>query len=80
MNNMSTDIKNKRLELGLTIKELADAVGLPKDGDKLLRDWENGNSTPTPEQYSAIIEFATNVPILLNLKEPSLSISISLLE
>ena len=65
---MSTDIKNKRLELGLTIKELADAVGLPKDGDKLLRDWENGNSTPTPEQYSAIIEFANQRPYTVESK------------
>ena len=66
---MSTDIKNKRLELGLTVKELADAVGLPKDGDKLLRDWEKGNSTPTYEQYNAIMQFAINRPYTIETKK-----------
>ena len=66
---MSSDIKNKRLELGLTIKELADAVGLSKDGDKLLRDWEKGNSTPTPEQYDAIMQFATKRPYTVETKK-----------
>lgn len=69
MKNMSSDIKNKRLELGLTIKELADAVGLSKDGDKLLRDWEKGNSTPTPEQYDAIMQFATKRPYTVETKK-----------
>ncbi len=62
MKDVSADIKNKRLELGLTIKEMADAVGLPKDGDKLLRSWEKGDSAPTSKQYNAIIKFATNRP------------------
>ena len=69
MKNMSSDIKNKRLELGLTIKELADAVGLSKDGDKLLRDWAKGNSTPTPEQYDAIMQFATKRPYTVETKK-----------
>lgn len=69
MKNVSADIKNKRLELGLTIKELADAVGLPKDGDKMLRDWEKGNSTPTSEQYNSIMQFAINRPYSVETKK-----------
>lgn len=68
VSDMSSDIKNKRLELGLTIKELADAVGLPKDGDKLLREWEKGDSFPSSEQYKSIMNFATDRPYAVETK------------
>lgn len=36
MSNLAIDIKNRREELGLTVKEMADSIGLPKDGDRVL--------------------------------------------
>ena len=55
-------IKNKRRELGLTQKDFADALGLGKNGDRTLRRWENGESTPSKLEYKAIMEFAEDVP------------------
>lgn len=33
-------IKEKRLNLNMTQKELADSVGMPKFGDRTIRRWE----------------------------------------
>ena len=44
MSNLAIDIKNRREELGLTVKEMADSIGLSKDGDRVLRLWESGNA------------------------------------
>lgn len=56
------NIKNKRKELGLTQKELADALGLGKSGDRTIRRWENGESQPSQLEYRAIMNFANEVP------------------
>lgn len=55
INNL--DIKQKRERLGLTQKEFADALGLGKYGDRTLRRWENGESTPSALELSAINNF-----------------------
>lgn len=55
-------IKAKRSELGLTQKDFADALGLGKNGDRTLRRWENGESTPSKLEYKQIMSFASEVP------------------
>ena len=60
--NDSIKIKNKRKELGLTVKEFSDAIGLGKGGDKIFRLWESGEQIPTAEQLNKIITFASHRP------------------
>jgi DNA (cytosine-5)-methyltransferase 1 len=60
--NINEDIKRKRLELGLTQKDFSDALGLGRNGDRTLRRWENGESTPSVLEYNAIMKFAEDVP------------------
>ncbi len=62
--NYASDIKNKRMLLGLTQKDFADALGLGKFGDRTLRRWENGESTPSLLEYRAVMSFATNTPYI----------------
>lgn len=58
VNNL--EIKQKRERLGLTQKEFADALGLGKYGDRTLRRWENGESTPSVLELASIINFPEN--------------------
>lgn len=51
---IAEDIKEKRLGLGLSQKDFSDALGLGKFGDRTLRRWENGESSPSPLVYRAI--------------------------
>ena len=62
----STQIKNKRKELGLTVKEFADAIGLGRSGDKVLRAWENGESVPSENELLKILKFASERPYFCN--------------
>lgn len=55
-------IKKRREELGLSVKEMSDAIGLGKDGDKLWRKWESGAAMPTKSQYKKIVNFAVKAP------------------
>ena len=59
---MANEIKQKRLSLGLTQKEFADALGLGKNGERTLRRWENGEARPKELERRAIMSFATEVP------------------
>lgn len=59
---MTDEIKEKRLSLGLTQKEFADALGLGKNGERTLRRWENGEAHPKELERRAIMSFATDVP------------------
>lgn len=59
---ISAEIKNKREKLGLSIKEMSDAIGLGRDGDKLFRAWELGDEKPTKKQLESILTFASNAP------------------
>lgn len=60
--NMSSLIKEKRKRLGMTQKELADAIGLPKNGDRTIRRWESGDSRPSQLEYNAIMSFPETPP------------------
>lgn len=55
-------IKEKRLRLQMTQKELADAVGMPKFGDRTIRRWENGETTPSSLELQQILSFPETVP------------------
>ena len=66
-NSIATLIKNKRLKLNMTQKELADAIGLPKTGDRTIRRWENNESKPSKMELEHILNFPENAPF----KNPS---------
>lgn len=55
-------IKEKRLRLNMTQKELADAVGMSKNGDRTIRRWENGETCPSQLEISAILRFPEIAP------------------
>lgn len=55
-------IKKKRICLGLTQKDFADALGMGKTGDRTLRRWENGESTPSMVEFNSIMQFAESIP------------------
>lgn len=54
-------IRDKRMKLGITQKEFADALGLGKHGDRTLRRWENGESNPSSIELNAIENFPVDV-------------------
>ncbi|MDC4182996.1 helix-turn-helix domain-containing protein [Mycoplasma bradburyae] len=54
-------IKEKREKLNMTQKELADAIGLNKYGDRDIRNWEKGESKPTSSELKAILSFPEEV-------------------
>lgn len=62
-------IKEKRVRLGLTQKEFADALGFGLYGDRTLRRWENGESAPSHLELSAIMSFP-EAPAFPNPIEP----------
>ncbi|SFQ35833.1 DNA (cytosine-5)-methyltransferase 1 [Lachnospiraceae bacterium XBB1006] len=65
LNKENTEAKlifDKRIRLNMTQKELADAVGMPKYGDRTIRRWENGESKPTRLELNSILQFPENVP------------------
>jgi DNA (cytosine-5)-methyltransferase 1 len=65
-NNKMNDIKAKRQSIGLSVKEFADALGLGKDGDSIVRKWESGELVPSPEEKIKLMEFASAVPFQNN--------------
>lgn len=60
--SVSEEIKKKRKQLGLTQKDFADALGMGRNGDRTLRRWENGESTPSTLEYNSIMRFAEAIP------------------
>jgi len=67
--NQGQLIKDKRIELNMTQKELSDAVGMPKFGDRTIRRWEKGETSPSPLEFLSIMEFlesARQTPFLNN--------------
>lgn len=56
------NIKEKRLSLGLTQKEFADALGLGRNGERTLRRWENNETHPSPLELKFIMDFAKSIP------------------
>ncbi|MFW0110533.1 DNA (cytosine-5-)-methyltransferase [Rothia sp. P6271] len=65
-NNLDNDpsalIKSKRSRLNMTQKELADAIGLPKFGDRTIRRWENGECKPSSIELDHILNFPEEIP------------------
>ena len=59
---ISEEIREKRDTLGITTKEFSDALCLGKNGEKMLRDWEAGISTPPEEIQQKIVSFASERP------------------
>jgi DNA (cytosine-5)-methyltransferase 1 len=55
-------IKEKRNLLGLTQKDFADALGMGRNGERTLRRWENGESSPSNLELEHILQFASVVP------------------
>lgn len=55
-------IKEKRIRLNMTQKELADAVGMPKHGERTIRRWENGETEPSAIEFNTILNFPENPP------------------
>lgn len=55
------DIIEKRKNLGLSIKELSDALGYGLDGEKKIRSWEKGEDIPDAD-YDKIMKFASITP------------------
>ena len=55
-------IKEKRLRINMTPKELSDAVGLPKYGDKCIRDWEKGEAKPSSIVLKRILNYPETIP------------------
>lgn len=68
--NIGDTIKEKRIRLGLTQKDFADALGMGKTGDRTLRRWENGESTPSSLEFNSIMQFAETVPFEDKKKTP----------
>ena len=64
-------IKQKRLELGLSAKEFADALRLGRNGNKLISSWENGLNEPSPDMLERISSFAADRPYLAAVADPS---------
>ena len=55
-------LKEKRTRLNLTQKELADAIGLPKYGERTIRRWENNESRPSALELQSILQFPEEPP------------------
>lgn len=55
-------IKEKRLKLNMTQKELANAIGLTKHGDRTIRRWESGETSPSKLEVKAILDLPENPP------------------
>lgn len=68
--SIAEEIKMKRASMGLSQKDFADALGLGKFGDRTLRRWENGETSPSPIVYKSILAFANDVPYAKSIQNP----------
>lgn len=55
-------IREKRQRLHMTQKELADAIGMSKNGDRTIRRWEAGETQPSAIELKHVLSFPENVP------------------
>lgn len=60
--NYGTIIRKKRERLGMTQKELADAAGMSKFGDRTIRRWEAEETVPSTLEFNAIMDFPEDIP------------------
>ncbi|MCL2752537.1 MAG: DNA (cytosine-5-)-methyltransferase [Defluviitaleaceae bacterium] len=63
-------IRQKRKRLNMTQKELADAVGMPKYGDRTIRRWEKEETLPSQLELTSILNFPENMPYKNNEDAP----------
>ncbi|WP_278850467.1 DNA (cytosine-5-)-methyltransferase [Thomasclavelia spiroformis] len=61
-NSYSDLIKEKRIRLRMTQKELADAIGMSKFGDRTIRRWEKGETSPSVLELKQILNFPETIP------------------
>lgn len=66
METISEKIKNKRIRLGLTQKELADSIGLGLNGDRQIRAWENNEHNISNTVLNKILDYPENPPFYQN--------------
>lgn len=59
---LGTDIYNKRKRLNYTQKQLAEEIGLKHYGDRTIRRWENGETSPSTPEYNMIMGLEEKVP------------------
>ncbi len=64
--NISEEISKKRQDLGITVKEFSDALGLDVNGYSLIKEWESGVSEPDEETAKKIKQFAEKIPFKTN--------------
>lgn len=62
-------IKEKRLALGLTQNDFADALHMGFNGARTLRRWENGETKPSSLELEMIMSFAATVPYKYKLRK-----------
>ncbi len=55
-------IREKRQRLHMTQKELADAIGMSKNGDRTIRRWEAGETQPSAIELKHVLAFPENIP------------------
>ena len=55
-------IVNARASQNLTQKELADAAGMSKFGDRTIRRWEAEETVPSVLEFKAIMDFPETIP------------------
>lgn len=55
-------IKAKRKRLGMTQKEMADACGMGKNGERTIRRWECGDTSPSALELNQILSFPESHP------------------
>ncbi len=61
-------IRDKRIRLHMTQKELADAIGMSQNGDRTIRRWEAGETQPSSLELKVILSFPETVPFPNNTK------------
>lgn len=60
--DISSYIRKKRAELGLTQRELAELLGLKDNGERTISGWERGEHIPSPSRWQAIQDLSTDIP------------------
>jgi DNA (cytosine-5)-methyltransferase 1 len=60
--NISAEIKNKRLGMGLTQSEFAQLLGLEQTGERTVRGWEIGEHFPSDAKLAEIRNLPSSAP------------------
>ncbi|MFT9304013.1 MAG: DNA (cytosine-5-)-methyltransferase [Liquorilactobacillus nagelii] len=59
----ATILLNVRKKLNMTQKELADALGMPKNGERTIRRWEKGETEPTATEFIKVLTFLNKLQV-----------------